>query len=76
MMDFVNTSAEMFDFNWNPVLNWMPVIEEDFGQERFLLENPYKTIQSSNIQRVPIIIGITEYEFIGGAYCKQSLKIF
>ncbi|XP_039948695.1 bile salt-activated lipase [Bactrocera tryoni] len=72
MMDFVNTSALMFDFNWNPVLNWMPVIEEDFGQERFLLENPYKTIQSSNFQRVPIIIGITEHEFVGGAYYIQK----
>ncbi|XP_011208510.2 bile salt-activated lipase [Bactrocera dorsalis] len=72
MMDFVNTSAQMFDFNWNPILNWLPVIEEDFGQERFLLENPYKTIQSSNFQRVPIIIGITENEFVGGAYHIQK----
>uniref|UniRef100_A0A0K8VNL0 Carboxylic ester hydrolase n=1 Tax=Bactrocera latifrons TaxID=174628 RepID=A0A0K8VNL0_BACLA len=72
MMDFVSTSAQMFDFNWNPVLNWLPVIEEDFGQERFLLENPYKTIQSSNFQRVPIIIGITEHEFVGGAYYIQK----
>uniref|UniRef100_A0A034WHL8 Carboxylic ester hydrolase n=1 Tax=Bactrocera dorsalis TaxID=27457 RepID=A0A034WHL8_BACDO len=72
MMDFVNTSAQMFDFNWNPILNWLPVIEEDFGQERFLLENPYKTIQSSNFQRVPIIIGITEHEFVGGAYHIQK----
>ncbi|XP_054081120.1 juvenile hormone esterase [Zeugodacus cucurbitae] len=71
MMDFVTTSAQMFDFNWNPILNWLPVIEEDFGQERFLVENPYKTIQSSNFQKVPIIIGITEYEFVERAYYLQ-----
>ncbi|XP_023158747.1 venom carboxylesterase-6 [Ceratitis capitata] len=67
MMDFVDTTAQMFDFNWSPILNWMPVIEGDFGQERFIVENPYKTIQSPNFQKVPLIIGITEYEFIGGA---------
>ncbi|XP_036317505.1 esterase FE4-like, partial [Rhagoletis pomonella] len=68
MLDFVNSSAQMFDFNWNPVLNWMPVIEDDFGQERFLVEDPYKTIQSERLYKVPLIIGITEYEFVGGAY--------
>ncbi|XP_054733622.1 juvenile hormone esterase [Anastrepha obliqua] len=68
MMDFVNTTAEMFDFNWNPVLNWMPVIEDDFGQERFLVEDPYETIQTGTFHKVPLIIGITEHEFVGGAY--------
>ncbi|XP_036324906.1 esterase FE4-like [Rhagoletis pomonella] len=68
MLDFVNTEAQMFDLNWNPIINWMPVIEDDFGQERFLVEDPYETIQSENLYTVPLIIGITEYEFIGGAY--------
>lgn len=48
----------------------LSVIEKDFGQDRFLLENPYKTTQSPNIQRVPIIIGIAAYEFVGEAYCR------
>ncbi|XP_067618823.1 juvenile hormone esterase-like [Eurosta solidaginis] len=68
MMDFVNTQKQMFDFNYNPVLNWMPVIENDYRQERFLVEHPYKTIKEGNFTKVPLIIGITEHEFVGGAY--------
>ncbi|XP_067618822.1 juvenile hormone esterase-like [Eurosta solidaginis] len=68
MMDFVNTQEQMFDFNWNPIFNWFPVIEEDFGQERFLVEQPYKSVLTKNLHKVPLLIGITQHEFIGGAY--------
>ncbi|XP_023300386.2 juvenile hormone esterase-like [Lucilia cuprina] len=65
MMDFVNTSSAMFEFGWNPVLNWKPVIENDCGgnQERYLIEDPYTTMAKGNISKVPLIIGTTEYEF-------------
>ncbi|XP_075162677.1 juvenile hormone esterase-like [Haematobia irritans] len=63
MMDFVNTTADMFYSNWNPVYNWLPVVEPDFGQERFLVEDPYKTMINGNFYKVPIIMGVTQYEF-------------
>uniref|UniRef100_A0A1I8PSZ6 Carboxylic ester hydrolase n=1 Tax=Stomoxys calcitrans TaxID=35570 RepID=A0A1I8PSZ6_STOCA len=68
MEDFVNTTQDMFYFNWNPVYNWLPVVEPDFGQERFLIEDPYKTMMSGNIYKVPIIMGVTQYEFHYLAY--------
>ncbi|ALC45678.1 CG4757 [Drosophila busckii] len=68
MQSYVSTYTGMFEFGWDPVLNWMPVIEPDFGQERFLLEHPYKTAQSGNFYKVPLIAGITEFEFLSGAF--------
>lgn len=70
MSDYVDSYNGMFDFGWNPVLNWMPVIEQDFGQERYLVENPYKTALSGNFYKVPLITGITEFEFLSGAFCE------
>ncbi|XP_073818496.1 juvenile hormone esterase-like [Musca autumnalis] len=63
MLDFVDSLQAMFEYEWNPVLNWLPVVEKDFGQERFIVEDPYKTMIDGNIHKVPLIIGITEYEF-------------
>ncbi|XP_037944651.1 venom carboxylesterase-6-like [Teleopsis dalmanni] len=68
MLDFVNSMDDMFDFNGQPILNWKPVIEKDFGQERYLIEDPYKTMLSGNIYKVPLITGITELEFMYTAY--------
>lgn len=70
MMDYVKTSADMFESNWNPIYNWFPVVEADFGQERFLTEDPYKTMMSGNINKVPLIIGLAEYELYFFAYRK------
>ncbi|XP_034489409.1 venom carboxylesterase-6-like, partial [Drosophila innubila] len=68
MMDYVTSYNGMFEFGWNPVLNWSPVVERDHGQERFLIEDPYKTAQSGNFYKVPVISGITEFEFLSGAF--------
>lgn len=78
MMDFVSTTEAMFEYGWNPVLNWLPVIENDCGgnQERYLIEDPYTTMNKGNIYRVPLITGITEYEFHYMGYCKQTVVIF
>lgn len=73
-MDYVDTIRDMFEFEWNPVLNWVPVIEPNFGQERFLTDDPYRVMESGNIHKVPLIIGITEYEFYYLAFCKCSLN--
>ncbi|KAL9898541.1 juvenile hormone esterase-like [Glossina fuscipes fuscipes] len=66
--DFVNTVREMFEYAGKPIYNWMPVIETDFGQERFIAEDPYKIMEKGAINKVPLIIGITEYEFHYVAY--------
>ncbi|XP_013110447.2 juvenile hormone esterase [Stomoxys calcitrans] len=68
MMAFVNTTEAMFEFEWNPLINWEPVIENDCGQERFLVEDPYKTMLNGNLNKVPLIIGTNEYEFYSPAY--------
>ncbi|XP_020812784.1 venom carboxylesterase-6 [Drosophila serrata] len=67
-LDYVSTYNGMFEFGWNPVLNWRIVIEEDFGQERFLIEDPFKTARRGDFYKVPLITGITEFEFISAAF--------
>jgi len=49
---------------------WKPVIEPDFGQERFLVEDPRKSYQNDDFMKVPIITGMTKDEFVGPALCK------
>ncbi|XP_075162506.1 carboxylic ester hydrolase-like [Haematobia irritans] len=68
MMDFVDSTMGMFEFEMNPGLNWMPVVELQGCQEKFLIEDPYKSLLKGNIHRVPVITGVTEYEFYYGAY--------
>ncbi|KAJ6649255.1 Juvenile hormone esterase [Pseudolycoriella hygida] len=66
--DFGNSLVNMFEYSHgNPILIWYPVIEKDFGQERFLSENPTKLMRQGKFMRIPVIAGITEYEFLGPA---------
>ncbi|XP_037731920.1 venom carboxylesterase-6 [Drosophila subpulchrella] len=67
-LDYVSTYNGMFEFGWNPVLNWRIVVEEDFGQERYLIESPFKTARRGDFYKVPIITGVTEFEFLSGAF--------
>jgi len=61
----------MFEFDRNnPLILWKPVIEPDFGQERFLVEDPIKSYQNDDFMKVPIITGMTKDEFVGPALCK------
>jgi hypothetical protein len=51
------------------IVFWLPVIEDDFGQERFLVEDPTRSFRSGNFNRVPVLAGRTEFEiqaFVGG----------
>ena len=72
MMDFVDNNPAMFEVGWNPVLNWKPVIESNCSgnHERYLIEDPYTTMSNGKIYKVPLITGITEYEFYYIGYCK------
>lgn len=57
------TTRQFNEFINNPVVSWYPVIEPDFGQERFLTDDPTKLFSEGNFERVPIISGITSDEF-------------
>lgn len=61
----------MFEFDGrNPIMLWTPVVEHDFGQERFLTDNPTKLYRLGRFARIPIMAGITKYEFMNPAICK------
>lgn len=46
------------------VVIWMPVVEKDFGQDRFFSEEPSETIRKGTFNKVPVMIGRTTDEFI------------
>ncbi|KAF2903952.1 hypothetical protein ILUMI_02214 [Ignelater luminosus] len=51
-------------FGTDPQFIWEPVIEPDFGQERFLVESPFTSVQCGRIADVPVMTGITSDELI------------
>ncbi|VEN63071.1 unnamed protein product [Callosobruchus maculatus] len=63
-----NSLPQFSEFGNDPILIWYPVIEEDFGQQRFLTEHPIKSIINGKFQKVPLITGQTEFEFGYRAY--------
>lgn len=42
---------------------WLPVVEPELGQERFLPEDPTTLLRNGSFAKVPVIIGVTENEF-------------
>ncbi|XP_060661205.1 carboxylic ester hydrolase [Drosophila nasuta] len=67
-LEYANTLPHMFDFaRNNPLILWKPVIEPDFGQERFLIEDPVRSYQNGDHMKIPIITGMTKDEFVGPA---------
>nr|CAI5851532.1 unnamed protein product [Callosobruchus analis] len=57
------------EFGLDPVLIWSPVVEPDFGQERFLTDDPIHLITKGQIlTKVPLIIGQTSDEFASNAF--------
>lgn len=66
-----NSPSDMFEFDsGNPIILWKPVIEADYGQERFLTDDPAKLFQNGDFARVPILAGITKYEILQPAISK------
>lgn len=47
---------------------WNVVIEPDFGQERFLTEQPLDIIRRGDFYAVPMIISQTQDEFFWKAF--------
>ncbi|XP_055620173.1 esterase FE4-like [Toxorhynchites rutilus septentrionalis] len=66
-MDFADSLQAMFVIGWYPTLLWQPVIEPDFGQERFLDRDPTEAFLKGDFMRVPVIAGITKDEFASSA---------
>lgn len=53
-----------------PLLLWKPCIEYDFGQERFLIDDPTKLFSRGEFAQVSVMVGITEMEIIKPAIGK------
>lgn len=43
---------------------WYPTIEQDFGQIRYLEDEPDKLFANGNFSKVPVLIGIAADEFV------------
>ena len=54
---------------------WLPVVEHNFGQERFFTADPNKLFESGKFNRVPVIVGITADEFISPVVREYHFKI-
>ena len=63
----VSTNSIIAEIPECPMLSWMPVVEPDFGQERFIEEEPVKMFKEGRFWRVPVITGVTEDEFSSSA---------
>lgn len=61
--DIGNSLHGFFEFAYDPVLIWVPLVEKDYGQERFLVKQPLDSIRQREIHSVPYIISQTQDEF-------------
>ncbi|OWR42542.1 antennal esterase CXE5 [Danaus plexippus plexippus] len=57
-----------YEFGFDPVLIWSPVVEKDFGQEKFLQVQPVDAVRDGHIQAVPYIVSQTKDEFFWMAF--------
>ncbi|KAJ9579341.1 hypothetical protein L9F63_024552, partial [Diploptera punctata] len=58
----------MLIWEYQPLLEYTPIIEKDYGQERFLTENPMKTFLEGNFVKIPWMTGVTKDELDPWAY--------
>lgn len=71
IVDIANLTPEMFEFSvGQPIILFKPIIERDFGQERFLTEDPTCFVRQGKFQKINILTGLTQYEFVNPAVCK------
>ncbi|XP_026331184.1 venom carboxylesterase-6-like isoform X2 [Hyposmocoma kahamanoa] len=59
---------KFFQYAFDPVGLWKPVVELDFGQERYLTIEPTEAITKGLIHTVPLIVSQTTDEFAGLAF--------
>lgn len=73
--DFGRTLSSFFEFGRvNPIIVFKPVIEQDFGQERFLIDDPVCSMAAGQFEPVDILTGITQYEFLFPAIGNKKKK--
>lgn len=64
----VETLYDNFEFGRdNPIFLWSFVIENDFGQERFLIEDPRRSLVNGRFSKIPIMVGVTANELTTSA---------
>ncbi|XP_026735556.1 venom carboxylesterase-6-like isoform X2 [Trichoplusia ni] len=57
-----------YEFGYDPLRLWHPVIEKDFGQERYLVEEPMDSLREGRARTVPYIVSQTSDEFFWKAF--------
>jgi hypothetical protein len=45
-------------------MTWIPVVETDLEQERFLVEDPNESLRKGEFAKVNVMLGVTADEFI------------
>lgn len=51
-------------------MSWLPVVEQDLGQERFLTDEPNVLFAAGNFSKANVMIGVTTDEFSSPAVCE------
>nr|UUB32816.1 carboxylesterase COED1 [Dendroctonus valens] len=66
--DLGQSLPQFAEFGLDPLFIWVPVMEKDFGQPRFLTAHPITLIQNGEFHKVPFITGVTADEFAYKAF--------
>ncbi|XP_019873364.2 esterase E4 [Aethina tumida] len=64
-----DTYPQFKEFFQEPFAPWLPVIEGEFGQERFLTGHPIQLVQNGQFAKVPFLTGVTTEEHACKAFC-------
>lgn len=63
-----NVIGKLMDSDLCKKLILMPVIENDYGQERFFSEQPVASFHSGNFNKAPVLVGMATDEFANEAH--------
>lgn len=75
-MDLALSVKQLFDFAGDdPNRPFRPVIEKDFGQQRYLTEDPTMSFQLCQFEKVPVLAGVTRYEKLSHALGEYMLML-
>lgn len=64
-----------FSYDLSDLMGFSAVIEKDFGQERFLVEDPFDAFKNARFHRVPTISGTVSDESAGNALSKYERRM-
>ncbi|XP_045447647.1 venom carboxylesterase-6-like [Melitaea cinxia] len=60
--------SQFYEFGFDPLSIWVPVLEKDFGQERFLSIDPVTAVKEGKMHAIPYIVSQTTDEFYWKAF--------